>query len=266
VVAEVARGFAEYRLDNVANTLYQFVWDEFCDWYLEIAKVQIQTGDAAQQRGTRRTLIRVLEAILRLAHPVIPFITEELWQTVAPIAGKTGDSISVAPYPATNAAAINAEAEAYVARLKSAVVACRTLRGEMNVAPSTRLPAYVLGDAAFMRQAAPVLQALAKLSELKIFDDEASWAAAAKAAPVAVAGEARICLYMEIDVAAEKARISKEVARVEGELSKAKSKLSNEAFVAKAPPAVIEEMRNRIADFTARLAKLQDQLKRLGPL
>ncbi|HSV36456.1 MAG TPA: valine--tRNA ligase [Ramlibacter sp.] len=264
VEAEVAKGFAEYRLDNVANTLYQFVWDEFCDWYLEIAKVQIQTGDAAQQRGTRRTLIRVLEAILRLAHPVIPFITEELWQTVGPIAGKTGDSISVAPYPATNAAAINTEAEAYVARLKSVVVACRTLRGEMNVAPSTRLPAYVLGDASFMRQAAPVLQALAKLSEVKVFEDEASWAAASKAAPVAVAGEARMCLYMEIDVAAEKTRIGKEVARLQGELAKAQGKLSNEAFVAKAPPAVIDQERKRIADFTATMGKLQDQLKRLG--
>ncbi len=266
--ADVARGFAEYRLDNVANTIYQFVWDEFCDWYLEIAKVQIQTGDAAQQRGTRRTLIRVLEAILRLAHPVIPFITEELWQKVAPVAGKSGDSVGVAPYPATNSAAIRPESEAHVARLKAVVDACRNLRGEMNVSPSTRLPAYVVAETAneadFLRGAAPVLQALAKLSEVKVFDDEASWAAAAKAAPVAVVGQARLCLYMEIDVAAEKARLGKEAARLQGELAKANGKLGNQAFVAKAPPAVIEQERKRIADFTATLGKIQDQLSRLG--
>jgi valyl-tRNA synthetase len=273
VEAQVAEGFAQYRLDNVASTIYQFVWDEYCDWYLEIAKVQIaQTGrdgedpqaGLARQRGTRRTLMRVLEAILRLAHPVIPFITEELWQKVAPVAGKSGDSISVAPYPATNAAAIDADAEAYVVRLKAAVDACRNLRGEMNVSPGTRLPAYVFGDSAFVRGAAPVLQALAKLSEVKVFDDEASWAQAAQAAPVAMVGDARLCLFMEIDVAAEKVRIGKEAARLRAELAKANGKLSNEAFVAKAPPAVIEQERKRIADFAATLAKLEDQLKRLG--
>jgi valyl-tRNA synthetase len=270
--AEVARGFAEYRLDNVANTIYQFVWDEYCDWYLEIAKVQIQAGQnaedpqagRAQQRGTRRTLIRVLEAILRLAHPVIPFITEELWQKVAPVAGKTGASISVAPYPQSNPANLNPEAEAWMARLKSVVDACRNLRGEMNVSPSTRLPAYVVGDAGFIREAAPVLQALAKLSEVKVFDDEAAWAAAAKAAPVAVVGETRLCLYMEIDVAAERARLAREEKRLEGELAKARGKLSNEAFVAKAPPAVIEQERKRIAEFTAALEKIRAQLQRLG--
>jgi valyl-tRNA synthetase len=261
---EVAKGFAEYRLDNVATAIYQFVWDEYCDWYVEIAKVQIQTGDATQQRGTRRTLIRVLEAILRLAHPVIPFITEELWQKVAPVAGKTGDSISVAPYPETNAANIRPDAEAWMARLKAVVDACRNLRGEMNVSPGTRLPAYVVGDAAFMREAAPVLQALAKLSEVKIFDSEAEWAQAAGVAPVAVTGDARLCLHMEIDVAAEKARLQKEAARLQGELAKANGKLANQAFVAKAPPAVIEQERKRIADFTATLQKLQGQLARLG--
>jgi valyl-tRNA synthetase len=271
--AAVAEGFAEYRLDNVANAIYQFVWDEFCDWYLEIAKVQIaQTGQnqedpqagRAQQRGTRRTLIRVLEAILRLAHPVIPFITEELWQKVAPVAGKEGASVSVAPYPAANEAAIDAKAEAAVDHLKQVVDACRALRGEMNVSPSTRLPAYVLGDAAFMRQAAPVLQALAKLSEVKVFDDETAWAAASQAAPVAVVGGARLCLHMEIDVAAEKARLGKEVVRLNAELAKANGKLANQAFVAKAPPAVIEQEHKRIAQFTVTLEKLQDQLRRLG--
>jgi valyl-tRNA synthetase len=244
------------------------VWDEFCDWYVEIAKVQIQSGDAAQQRGTRRTLIRVLEAILRLAHPVTPFITEELWQVVKTVAGKEGESISVAPYPQSNAAAIDPQAEAWAAKLKSVVDACRNLRGEMNVSPSTRLPAYVVAEsapeAAFIREVAPVLQALSRLSEVKLFDDAASWAAAAKAAPVAVVGATRLCLYMEIDVAAEKARITKEAERVRGELAKANGKLGNEAFVAKAPPAVIEQERKRIAEFTAMLDKLLDQLKRLG--
>ncbi|MES2787035.1 MAG: class I tRNA ligase family protein, partial [Pseudomonadota bacterium] len=262
--ADVARGFADFRLDNVASTVYQFVWDEFCDWYLEIAKVQVQTGDEAQQRGTRRTLIRVLEAILRLAHPLIPFITEELWQKVAPVAGKTGDSISVAPYPETNPANIDEAAEAYVAKLKAVVDASRNLRGEMNVSPGTRMPAYVFGDADFIRAAAPVLQTLAKLSEVKVFDDEAAWAAAAQASPVAMAGDARLSLFIEVDVAAEKIRLGKEETRLAGELAKASAKLANEAFVAKAPPAVIEQERKRIADFTATLAKIRDQLRRLG--
>jgi valyl-tRNA synthetase len=264
VEAEVAQGFAEYRLDNVANTVYDFVWNEFCDWYLEIAKVQISTGNEAQQRATRRTLIRTLETILRLAHPVIPFITEELWQKVAPVAGRGGESVSVAPYPVSQPERIDAEAEAHVAKLKGLVDACRTLRGEMNVSPATRLPLYVLGDTAFMQAAGPVLQALAKLNEVKVFDDEAAWAAAAQAAPVAVVGEARLCLFMEIDVAAEKARLSKEATRLEGEIAKANAKLGNEAFVAKAPVAVLEQERKRLADFTATLAKVREQLARLG--
>jgi valyl-tRNA synthetase len=206
----------------------------------------------------------VLEAILRLAHPVIPFITEELWQIVAPVAGKSGESVSVAPYPAANQAAIDANAEAAIEHLKQVVDACRALRGEMNVSPSTRLPAYVLGDAPFMRQAAPVLQALAKLSDVKVFDDEAAWAAASQAAPVAVVGAARLCLHMEVDVAAEKARLGKEVVRLNAELAKANGKLANQAFVAKAPPAVIEQEHKRIAQFTVTLEKLQDQLRRLG--
>ncbi|MFP5446570.1 MAG: valine--tRNA ligase, partial [Betaproteobacteria bacterium] len=262
--AEVAKGFEEYRLDNVANTIYDFVWNEYCDWYLEIAKVQIQNGTEAQQRATRRTLIRTLEAILRLAHPIIPFITEALWQVVAPVAGIPGESVSIARYPRAQPEKIDETAIAHMARVKGLVDACRALRGEMNVSPSTRLPLYTVGDTDFMRGVGPVLQALAKLSEVKVFDDEAAWAAAAQAAPVAVVGEARLALYMEIDVAAEKARLSKEIARIEGEVAKANNKLSNEAFVAKAPPAVIDQEKKRIADFGATLTRLRDQLGRLG--
>lgn len=264
VEAEVAKGFAEYRLDNVANAIYDFVWNEFCDWYLEIAKVQIQTGSDAQKRATRRTLIRVLEAILRLAHPVIPFITEELWQKVAPVAGRGGESVSVAAYPEAQPERIDEAAIAHVVKLKSMVDACRTLRGEINVSPATKLPLYAVGDAAFLKEVAPVLQALAKLSEVKLFDNEAEWAKAAAAAPVAVVGDAHLCLHMEIDIAAEKARVAKEIARIEGEIARANGKLGNEAFVAKAPPAVIDQEKKRVADFTATLAKLGDQLKRLG--
>ena len=263
VEADVAKGFAEYRLDNVANAIYDFVWNEFCDWYLEIAKVQINTGDASQQRATRRTLIRTLETILRLVHPITPFITEELWQKVAPVAGRAGPSVSIAAYPVSQPERIDDQAEAHVAKLKTLVDACRNLRGEMSVSPATKLPLYVLGDAAFMKAAGPVLQALAKLNEVKVFDNEADWTKAAAAAPVAVVGEARLCLFMEVDVAAEKIRLSKEVARLEGEIGKANGKLSNEAFVAKAPPPVIEQERKRVADFEATLSKMKTQLAQL---
>ncbi|MEN9904868.1 MAG: hypothetical protein RLZZ555_1433 [Pseudomonadota bacterium] len=264
VEAEVAKGFADYRLDNVANAIYDFVWNEFCDWYLEIAKVQINTGSPEQQRATRRTLIRTLETILRLAHPIIPFITEELWQKVAPVAGRAGESVSIAAYPVAALERIDEAAEAHVARLKAMVDACRNLRGEMNVSPAQRLPLYAVGDEAFVSAIAPVLQSLAKLSEVKVFADEASWTEAAQAAPVAVVGDARLCLFMEIDVAAEKARLSKEAARLSGEIAKANGKLSNEAFVAKAPPAVIEQEQRRLADFGATLTRIEQQLARLG--
>ena len=264
VEADVAKGFADYRLDNVANSIYDFVWNEFCDWYLEIAKVQINTGTDAQKRATRRTLIRTLEAILRLAHPIIPFITEALWQTVAPVAGLKGESVSIARYPQAQPEKIDEGAIAHMGRVKALVDACRALRGEMNVSPSTRLPLFTVGDTEFMRGVAPVLQALAKLNEVKVFDDEAAWAAAAQAAPVAMVGDARLCLHMEIDVAAEKTRLSKEIARIDGEITKANNKLSNEAFVAKAPAAVIEQEKKRIADFGTTLGRLRDQLTRLG--
>ena len=263
VEAEVAKGFADYRLDNVAGHIYQFIWDEFCDWYLEIAKVQIQQGSDAQKRATRRTLIRTLEGILRLAHPLIPFITEELWQKVAPVADRAGPFIGLAAYPQSQPEKIDPLAEAHVAKLKTLVDACRNLRGEMKVSPATRLPLLVVGDDAFINAVAPVLRSLAKLNEVKLFATEAEWVAAAEAAPVAVVGDARVCLYMEVDVAAEKARLGKEAARLEGELVKVQAKLANETFVAKVPPAVLEQERRRLVEFTATLEKLREQLARL---
>jgi valyl-tRNA synthetase len=262
--AEVAKGFAEYRLDNVASAIYEFVWNEYCDWYLEIAKVQIQNGDASQQRATRRTLIRTLEAILRLAHPIIPFITEELWQKVAPVAGLPGPSVSVARYPEAQLNKIDEQAIASVVQLKSLVDACRNLRGEMNVSPATKMPLFALGNAEFMRANAAVLQSLAKLSEVKVFDDEAAWQAAAQSAPVAVVGGTRMCLFIEVDVAAEKIRLSKEITRLEGEITKAQNKLGNEAFVAKAPPAVIAQEKQRVTDFSDTVSKMREQLARLA--
>jgi len=261
---QVAKAFADYRLDNVATAIYEFVWNEYCDWYLEIAKVQIQNGDESQQRATRRTLIRTLEAILRLAHPIIPFITEELWQKVAPVAGIGGESVSIAPYPVAQLNKIDEQAIASVNQLKALIEACRTLRSEMGVSPSTKMPLFALGDAAFVSANNHVIKAMAKLSEVKVFEDEAAWQVAAQSAPVAVVGNIRLCLFIEVDVTAEKARLSKEITRLETEIAKAHGKLGNEAFVAKAPPAVITQERQRLADFEDTLQKVKDQLKRLA--
>ena len=261
---QVAKAFADYRLDNVATAIYEFVWNEYCDWYLEIAKVQIQNGDESQQRATRRTLIRTLEAILRLAHPIIPFITEELWQKVAPVAGIGGESVSIAPYPVAQLNKIDEQAITSVNQLKALIEACRTLRSEMGVSPSTKMPLFALGDAAFVSANNHVIKAMAKLSEVKVFEDEAAWQVAAQSAPVAVVGNIRLCLFIEVDVTAEKARLSKEITRLETEIVKAHGKLGNEAFVAKAPPAVITQERQRLADFEDTLQKVKDQLKRLA--
>jgi len=267
----VAKGFADYRLDQVASAIYDLVWNEFCDWYLEIAKVQIQHGSAAQQRTTRRTLIRTLEAILRLAHPIIPFVTEELWQKIAPLAGvPTAEhgSISLAPYPQAQPEKIDAPASAAVQRLKQLVAACRTLRGEMNISPAQRLPLLALPEsspeAAFLRQHSAVLQSLAKLSAVQVFDDEAAWRASAQAAPVLPVGGARLALHVAIDAAAEQARLAKEIQRLQGEIAKAQAKLDNPAFSARAPQAIIAQEQQRVQNFAAQQARLQEQAARLG--
>ncbi|MBH9575750.1 valine--tRNA ligase [Inhella proteolytica] len=271
VEAEVAKAFEDYRLDLVANTLYSFVWDEYCDWYLEIAKVQLQeakaAGNEAAARGTRRTLIRVLETVLRALHPITPFITEELWQTVAVVADRKkpddGRRIVSAAYPQAQLDKLDETSEAWVARLKEAVGICRSLRSEMKLSPAERVPLLVSGDTAFLAEAAPLLKALAKLSELRVLD-EAAFAEASRLAPVLVLGQAKLALEVQIDIDAERTRVAKEVARLEGEITKAQAKLGNESFVARAPEAVVAQERQRLADFEAQLSQQREQLARLG--
>lgn len=268
VEAEVEKGFAEYRFDNIANAIYKFVWEEYCDWYLELAKVQIQNGTPAQQRATRRTLLRVLETVLRLAHPIIPFITEELWQKVAPLAGRAkGDGsemLALQAYPLPAMAKIDEAAEQWTAQLKAVVDACRNLRGEMNISPAQRIPLYAEGDSAFLTSAQAYVQALAKLSEVRVFENQDALMAEGAGAPVAIVGGNHLLLKIEIDVAAERVRLSKEIERISAEIGKCRGKLSNESFVAKAPPAVVAQETQRLSEFEQTLVKLQDQMQRLS--
>ncbi|NBW47014.1 MAG: valine--tRNA ligase, partial [Betaproteobacteria bacterium] len=264
----VAEGFAQYRLDQVANAIYGFVWDEYCDWYLEIAKVQLASGDEAQQRATRRTLIRVLETVLRLLHPITPFITAELWDTVAVVAGrKAADSaqtLATAPYPVAQLERVDAQADAWMAHLKAVVGACRSLRSEMGLSPAERVPLLVHGEVAFVEQAAAAIKALAKLSAVEPYTEEAAFNEASRTAPVLVVGALRLALKVEVDVAAETARLDKEIARLQGEITKAQGKLASESFVARAPAAVVEQERQRVADFSLTLQRVQEQRARLA--
>lgn len=256
--ADVEKAFEDYRFDLAAKAIYEFVWDQYCDWYLEIAKVQLQGGSEAEQRATRRTLLRVLETILRLAHPIIPFITEEIWHTIGPMSGRTGDSIMLETYPAPQPKKIDENAEAWVMELKACVDACRSLRGEMGISPSTKVPLIATGDSEVLNAYAPYLKALAKLEEVTV---EAELPEAD--APVMLAGDFKLMLKVEIDVAAEKERLGKEVARLEGEIAKANGKLKNENFVARAPAAVVEQEKARVSEFSDTLEKLAAQLAKL---
>ena len=262
--AEMAQHFADYRFDMAARTVYELVWNSYCDWYVELAKVQIATGNPAQQRATRRTLVRVLETILRLAHPIIPFITEELWQSVAPLAGRSGDSIMVQAYPKPDVTKIDKPAMDQVALLQAIINACRRLRSEMNLSPAQRVPLIVAtgiaaGDAATLAALSSYISSLAKLSEVQIVAELPNDDAA-----IAIVGVFRMMLKVEIDVAVECERLDKEIARLQNEITKTQGKLSNASFVDRAPAAVVDQERKRMEEFSATLAQLQAQRKKLG--
>jgi len=258
--SEVDAAFAEYRFDNAAAAIYRFVWDEYCDWYVELAKVQLRSADPLVLRGTRRTLVRVLEATLRLAHPIIPFITEDLWQSIAPLAGKPGETIMLAPYPRAQREKIDEAAERDMAVLKLWTDKTRNLRSESNVPPSEKVPFYTT-ELPAVSDLATTTNALMFLARLSSFKQEVPLPHSDS--PVAIIDTAHLMVQFQVDAAAERARLQKEAVRLEGEIAKAGAKLENPSFVERAPAAVVAQEKERLAAFRATLEKLKSQLDRL---
>ena len=257
--AAVAEAFETYRFDLAAQTLYEFVWNEYCDWYIELAKVQIQTGCPTTQRTTRRTLVRVLETILRLLHPIMPFITEELWQVVAHLANaKTADSIMLAAYPQADKEQIVQTAFDKMAALKDLVEEVRKLRGEMGIAPNVKAPLFVEGSAE-LEGLLKYLPSLTRLTEAKLVDSLPE----AEDAPVAVCNGARLMLKVEIDKAAETARLSKEAEKLQKALDKLNAKLSKPGYTEKAPAHLVEKDKADLAELEDKMTKVQTQLAKL---
>ena len=256
--AAAAEAFETYRFDLAAQTLYEFMWNDYCDWYIELAKVQIQTGCPTTQRTTRRTLVRVLEAALRLLHPIIPFITEELWQAVAPLANaKTADSIMLAAYPEADPEKIVQAAFDQMAQLQDLIGAVRNLRGEMGIAPNVKAPLFVEGSVpeALLKY----LPALTRLTEAKTVDRLPE----NEDAPVAVCNGARLMLKVEIDKAAETARLSKEAEKLQKALDKLNAKLGKPGYVDKAPAHLVEKDKAELAELEEKMAKVQSALAKL---
>ena len=254
----IERAYSEYRFDLVAQELYQFIWDEFCDWYLEFAKVQIQQGNESEKRATRRTLVSTLESILRLAHPVIPFITEEIWQIIIPLIRKDHESITLEKFPKSREEKIDEHSIEWVNTLKKLIDNVRSLRSEMNISPANKIPLALSGNKKELEEYLPYLISLAKLSDAKITADLPE-----KEAPVAIIGNYKVMLNIEIDKEAEAIRLKKEIEKAEIDLNKAGIKLNNKNFVSKAPKEIIKQEEERLNKFTEHKDKLVQQLKKL---
>jgi valyl-tRNA synthetase len=269
-VAAVRAGFAAYRFDLAAQAAYEFTWYEFCDWYLEFSKTVMQSVDAGadQRRGTRRVLLETLEALLRLLHPLMPFITEEIWQRVGPLAGRTGDSIMRQPYPAVLPGAAAPEVESEVRWVMDFVLGVRRIRGELDIAPSVpfglRLQNATPLDLERYARNEGALRRLAGIAgATPLADGEAAPQAAA-----ALLGNLRILVPMAglIDVGAELARLARRRNKVEQELARADANLGNENFVSNAPAAVVTQERERVLEFKRELAQLAEQYERVASL
>ena len=265
VEADVAQGFETYRFDLIAQSIYQFVWDEYCDWYLEIAKVQIANGTPAQQRATRRTLVRVLETALRLLHPLMPFLTEDIWQRVAPLAGHDSGLLMHQPYPQADSARLDPAAEADIAWLKAVILGIRQIRGEMDLSPAKPLPLLVQNatdaDRERLQRLDGSIRFLARIDRIALLDAEAPPAA------VALCGEMKLLVPMAglIDKAAELARLDKQLAKLGGDREKTATRVNNPNF-GKAPEAVQQQARDLLAQQDADLVRLREQRQRIEQL
>ncbi|HEY9992110.1 TPA: valine--tRNA ligase [Neisseria meningitidis] len=258
-IEQVTQAYETYRFDLAAETLYSFVWNDYCDWYLELAKVQLQTGCASRQRATRHTLLRVLEAALRLLHPIIPFITEELWQTVAPMCdAKTADSIMLARFPEADGGEIVQTAFGQMTVLQDLIGAVRNLRGEMGIQPNVKAPLFVesADDLADYLKYLPMMTRLTEAQQVAALPESED-------APVAVCNGARLMLKVEIDKAAETARLSKEAEKLQKALDKLNAKLSKPGYTEKAPAHLVEKDKADLAELEDKMAKVQNQLAKL---
>jgi valyl-tRNA synthetase len=266
-IGEVHRALGNYRFDLAAQVLYDFIWNEYCDWYLELSKVALRDSarDDAALRGTRQTLVQVLESVLRLLHPFMPFITEEVWQSVAPLAGVSGPTIMRQPYPQVDPASVDTAASAELEWLRKIVLGVRNIRGEMNVAPGQTVAVLLRNgtesDHARLQGNRTFLMQLARLESVRFLEADEDVPAAA----TALAGDLEILVPLAglIDRDAELARLARELGKIEGEVKRLRGKLDNPGFVAKAPAEVVEREREKLAAQEQAQARLEAQRETL---